>query len=175
MIGRLIFATSFLIAPVILSGQNLRKDLVTALLSDDEEVATSVRRDGLSLDEAVKKITVRAVDLNGDGKPEYILSGLMCGMQNCSYSLYKADGTTYKRIPLVGYFTGIKILATKTNGYSDLLGYEFINCCEGGLQTYQFNGTGYEPTICKIEKYGYTDSRGKYHLYKFPRIQPNCD
>lgn len=154
-------------------GQHPSKAIVEQLLIDDVVASDLARNSGYSTGEVIKQLTVKAADLDGDGRSEFILSGLICG-QNCSHWIYRQRGKSFDRIPFEGTFLDLKVLATSTKGYRDLLGHVFLNCCEGGLQTYQFDGTEYKPTICKIEKYGYTDRRGIYRRYKKPRIS-DCE
>lgn len=153
--------------------QRPTKALVDQLLTDDPVAADTARNLGYSTNEVIKQLTVRAVDLDGDGRSEFILSGLICG-QNCSHWIYRQRGKSFERIPFEGSFTDLKVLATSTKGHRDLLGSIFLNCCEGGLETYQFNGIEYKPTICRIEKYGFTDRRGRYRKYKYPKVE-DCE
>lgn len=168
--------TIFCIASSVASSaiaQRPTKALVDQLLSDDSEAANIARNSGYSTNDVIRQLTAKAIDLDGDGRSEFILSGLICG-QNCSHWIYRRRGKSFERIPFEGSFTGLKVLATSTNGHKDLRGSVFLNCCEGGLETYQFNGTGYRPTICKIEKYRFTDRRGVFRKYKYPKID-DCD
>ncbi len=165
----ILLSVPLLIAASCVLGQRPPKALADQLLSDDSVASDVARNSGYSTDEVIKQLTVKATDLDGDGRPEFILAGLICG-QNCSHWIYRQRGKLFERIPFEGTFLDLKVLATSTKGYRDLLGRMFLNCCEGGLQTYQFDGREYKPTICKIEKYGYTDRRGVYRRYKYPRI-----
>ncbi|HMM80519.1 MAG TPA: hypothetical protein PKC65_10900 [Pyrinomonadaceae bacterium] len=154
-------------------GQRPTKALVDQLLRDDSNAADIVRNSGYSTSDVIKQLTAKAVDLDGDGLAEFILSGLICG-QNCSHWIYRKRRNLFEQIPFEGSFLELKVLATSTNGFRDLRASIFLNCCEGGLETYQYNGSEYKPTICKIEKYGYTDKRGVYRKYKYPRIE-DCE
>jgi hypothetical protein len=172
MIKLLIFC--LIIAPFsVVFSQHPTKKLAEQLLTDDELASTVVRNDGLSIDEVVRKIKAQSIDLNRDSKPEFILSGLICG-QNCSYWIYRQEKDSYLKIPFEGSFQDLKVLATKTKGYQDLLGTRYWTCCEASLMTYQFDGSGYVETICKTQIDGYTDRRGIYRRYKFPKVTVGC-
>lgn len=173
LITILVFGLLIFLTAIAAFGQHPPRALAEQLLIDDSVASDVARNSGYSIVEVIKQLNVRAVDIDGDGRLEFILSGLICG-QNCSHWIYRQRGKSFERIPFEGSFTELKVLATSTKGHKDLLGRVFLNCCEGGLQTYQFNGTEYKPTICKIEKYGYTDSKGTYRRYKYPRVS-DCE
>lgn len=163
-----------IVAPfTVVFSQHPTKKLAEQLLADEELASTVARNDGLSIDEVVKKIDAKSIDLNRDGKPEFILSGLICG-QNCSYWIYRQEKHLFIKIPFEGSFQNLKVLATKINGYQDLVGTRYWTCCEASLITYQFDGSGYVESICKTQLDGYTDRRSVYRRYKFPKITVGC-
>jgi hypothetical protein len=146
---------NFLITLLLLSfaqlanAQKTPRELAQQIIKDNTDVREVVQNTQMKLGAVIKELKAQKVDLNGDGNFEYIVSGLICG-QNCSHWIYQKDGTKFIQIPFNGTFTDLKVLSNKTKGYSDLRGRVFLNCCEGALQTYKFDGFKYVPSACSL-------------------------
>ena len=78
----LMITMSFLITVSVQSGnaQKIPVALAGQLIKDDEGVREKKMP---AKDVADQMNDIRKVDLNGDGVPEYILSGIVCGNANC--------------------------------------------------------------------------------------------
>lgn len=147
--------------------------LASQLLADDEDAATVAREERLSIEEVTQRLRLRSVDLNSDGLKDAILSGLICG-QNCTYWIYRRTENFWSSIPIEASAQDLKLLATKTNGYFDLLATHYWTCCEASLMMYRFDGTKYAMTSCKTQLDGYTDRHGVYRRYRMPKISDGC-
>ena len=168
-----LFAALIMIVATAVLAQHPSKSLTQQLIDDDEGVAEMIRNNGLTLVEVMNQLKAKSTDLNDDGVPESILSGFMCG-QNCTYWIYRRVGPAWKKIPFNGLFQDLRVLPSRSHGYHDLFGTRYWTCCEASLITYQFDGSGYVETGCKTQKDGYTDRRGAYRRYRFPRITVGC-
>ncbi len=148
-------------------------ELARQLIKDDGDIANYVRNTRMSVSSAAKELKTKKVDLNEDGKVEFIVSGLICG-QNCSHWIYQKDRNKYIQIPFSETLISLDALKTKTKGYRDLLGRMFLNAAEGALYTYKFDGFKYVVSSCSLEQYGYVDKAGEFHNYKIPKIKKGC-
>ena len=92
----------------------------------------------------VEVVDTRSVDLDGDGKPEWLIS--TCGNRTCSGWIYREVGGKYEML-FAGYMGDVSAthpLATVSNGYRDL------SNDDGGAfaMILKFNGRRYNKTEC---------------------------
>jgi hypothetical protein len=73
-----------------------------------------------------RHLQARTVDVNNDGRPEYLVNGMppfLCGAQNCSYWLYhRAPSGRYRLLLDDELFLWMEVLSTSSQGYRDVLG-----------------------------------------------------
>jgi uncharacterized protein YecT (DUF1311 family) len=84
------------------------------------------------------------VDLNDDGKDEY-LAGALCGNGGCEYHYFMNLGNNkYKYLGVFDlHRMGFEILKAKHNGFNDIWGYWHGGGGIGYLTRYEFNGQEY--------------------------------
>ncbi|MCF6222614.1 MAG: hypothetical protein L3J34_02685 [Flavobacteriaceae bacterium] len=130
--------------------------LMNQLLKDDLKVMTKNQR----------KFQYEEVDLNNDGKKEYLIgfkNSYFCGSGGCTYYLLQNNGAVIT-IFTVSDAPFISLILT-TNGWRDLL----VNS-NGSLRLLQFDGKTYpsNPSIAKV--FNETPSDDAYRLLwdKFP-------
>jgi hypothetical protein len=101
------------------------------------------------IDEKDDKLSIALIDLNDDGKPEYIIKTL-CGNHSCEYPIY--NGKTLKEI---GEFFGstIWILDNKLKGFSTIETYSHQSAERGELIKYVFDGKKYNKVSSKELNY----------------------
>lgn len=123
-----------------------QKAIVKQLVNDGELTNDCVREAG----GASKIVGIQSVDLNSDGKPEYIVMG----SRGCAFGakmpygwVYGKSGNGYKMLLSAGVNIEIARKKTKTRGYYDLkvdvMGNYSTNW-QAESTTYKFNGTRYQ-------------------------------
>ena len=123
-----------------------QKAIVQQLISDSELTGDCVREAG----GASKIVGIRSMDLNNDGKPEYIVegnSGCAFGANSPFSWVYGKSGNSYKMLFNAGPNQGISRKKTKTKGYYDLIVTYLGNAStnwEASTSTHRFNGTRYQ-------------------------------
>ena len=127
-------------------GAATQKAIVKQMVSGGALTNDCVREAG----GASKIVSIKSMDLNSDGKPEFIVEGNTgCAFgANSPYSwVYGKSGNSYKMLFDAGTNQGISRKKTKTNGYYDLkvtyLGNASTNW-EAETTTHKFNGTRYQ-------------------------------
>jgi len=123
-----------------------QKAIVKQLVSDGELTNDCVREAG----GASKIVSIKSMDLNSDGKPEYFVdgnSGCAFGAKMPYGWVYGKSGNSYKMLLSAGVNIGISRKKTKTKGYYDLkvdvMGNYSTNW-QAQSTTYKFNGTSYQ-------------------------------
>lgn len=91
---------------------------------------------------------LQAIDLNGDGDVEYIVSGdgICCvGARRCSTWIYQKQGNGFKKIfgGRDGLQGDVEVLRSKTKGYRDIRGTMYSGT-ESFSATEKWNGTRYQ-------------------------------
>ncbi|MEK6289102.1 MAG: hypothetical protein AABO57_25585 [Acidobacteriota bacterium] len=114
----------------------------------------------------VKSVTTRSVDLNEDGRPEWIMS--LCGNHTCSGWIYRAVAGKYEML-FAGYMGDVSETApvdTVSNGYRDLRH-------DGGAYAMilKYDGRRYKLTECLEYKPTY-NRQGKMLRRKLVRRGP---
>lgn len=152
-LNQISFLLLFLIIPLFAAdvvAQNVsaatQKAIVKQMVSDGALTNDCIREEG----GASKIVSIKPLDLNSDGKSEFIVEGNSgCAFgANSPYSwVYGKSGSSYKMLFDAGTNQGISRKKTKTNGYYDLkvsyLGNASTNW-KSESTTHKFNGTRYQ-------------------------------
>jgi hypothetical protein len=97
---------------------------------------------------AAEYISVKPIDLNGDGEPEYIVEGLkppLVGMLTGYIWIYKKKTGSYFLIGDIGSFENVTPISSKHNGYRDIQVSLSLNAGRTQVQSkFVFNGSKYE-------------------------------
>ncbi len=137
----------------------IRQELIQQLIGDDSTVTSSCIDKSGGADRAIQ---VEPIDLNRDGKVDYVVSGTggsinmtstgtmeivdcLCGARRCHDWLYLNTGAGYKLVFSVKN-GGIIPLATYTNGYRDLSVETVLGNSRPVTPIYKFDGTRYQET-----------------------------
>lgn len=105
-------------------------------------------------DEKDGELSIARIDLNNDGKPEYIIK-ILCGNGGCEYPIY--NGKTLKSIGNV-FGSPIWILNNKIKGFSTIDTYSHISAEKGNFSKYVFNGKKYQKVSSKELNYSQSSS-----------------
>jgi len=108
-----------------------------------------------------RKFQYEEVDLNGDGKKEYLVgfkNSYFCGSGGCTYYLLHNDGSvitifTVARAPFIA------MIVSKTNGWKDLLVKS-----DGSLRHLKYNGKTYPANPSVVQKFIGIPSDDAYRL-----------
>lgn len=96
----------------------VKKALLQQMVDDREIEDSCVREEGAS-----KVISVSTIELNGDNKPEYMVSGNGCacyGARRCNIWIYRKSGNDYEKIFDGFPADGIYPKKRRAKGYADL-------------------------------------------------------
>lgn len=169
-----IILTGFLIlvGAQLTAAQKIPIPLAQQLVKDNQYVKEKMREQRWTIAQLAGQINeVKKVDLNGDGKPEFIFSGISCGNANCSTWIYRKNGNRYVQIPIEAYAIGIEIRKTKTNGYFDIAVEGHSSASETVLRIYKFDGSKYEDKECfSKQRSVYNPRTGETTELKTPKI-----
>jgi hypothetical protein len=123
-----------------------QKAIVKQLVNDGELTNDCVREAG----GASEIVSIKSIDLNSDGKPEYFVegnSGCAFGANSPYGWVYDKSGSGYKMLLSAGPNQGISRKKTKTKGYYDLAVWGLGNAStnwKAQATIYKFNGTRYQ-------------------------------
>lgn len=169
-----IIFTGFLIlvGAQLTAAQKIPIPLAQQLVKDDQYVKEKMQERHWTIAQLAGQINdVKKVDLNGDGSPEFIFSGIVCGNANCSTWIYRKDGSRYVQIPFDASAVGIEISKTPTKGYLDIIVEGHSSAAETELHVYKFDGSKYEVKECFSKKFAVVNPRtGKATVLKTPKI-----
>jgi len=96
-------------------------------------------------------MSVRKVDLNGDGRPDYMVevSGGFCGtLANCPHWVYRKGRGGFERIGYDGGSRELRPRKTSTRGYRDLRAEAGGTAAEDVIIDYKYDGREYRATDC---------------------------
>ena len=146
----LVFVQTFAASQVLRAQATIHRAIM-------QQLAKQLRSDVPSMRECTSKATfpfsARAVDLNADGKPEYLLtsaSDCECGQVNCAQWVYRAHERSFDLLlEANGYVltTG----AASHGGYRDLTTASRNNAASVDHVSYAFDGKHYERSGSTIE------------------------
>ena len=136
-----------------------KQELIQQIISDDDTVTSSCVE---KLGDAENAVEVESIDLNRDGKTDYLVSGLtasinidmtgngkseivdcLCGSRRCHNWLYVDTGNGYLLV-LSAKDGGILPLKTYTNGYRDLSVESVSGNSRPVRSIYKFDGIKYQ-------------------------------
>ena len=98
-----------------------------------------------------RTMSVRKVDLNGDGRPDYIVevSGGFCGtLANCPHWVYRKGRGGFERIGYDGRSRELTPRKTSTRGYRDLRAEAGSTASEDVIVGYKYDGREYRAANC---------------------------
>jgi hypothetical protein len=127
------------------------KAAIAQLVLQDKDVKQDVSDFGISTESVTRGITVKKIDLNQDGQPEYMVTleeGHLCGAHaNCPNWVYRKVGGEYQL--LLGT-SGQQLLLerTSTNGFRDLRTEGASSAFETDFSIYKFDGNRYQAKAC---------------------------
>jgi hypothetical protein len=128
------------------------KAALTQLILTDKQV----QEEGVSSDAVMKGITVKKVDLNKDGQPEFIVvlgEEMICGAHaNCPTWVYRKAGGEYQLL-LRTFGQQLLLEKSSTNSFRDLRSEGASSAFETDLSIYKFDGNKYQAKACYSRTY----------------------
>jgi hypothetical protein len=104
------------------------------------------------LHELVENTRIELVDLNGDGRPEYIAQanglGPCGGTGNCLFWIFRSTPTGVKVLLVSSRFEKIAIRSSTTGGYKDIVLGSHVSASERNLVWYKFRDGRYRKHAC---------------------------
>lgn len=128
------------------------KAALTQLILTDKQV----QEDGVSADAVTKGITVKKIDLNKDGQPEFIVvlgEEMICGAHaNCPTWVYRKAGGEYQLL-LRTFGQQLLLEKSSTNSFRDLRSEGASSAFETDFSIYKFDGNKYQAKACYSRTY----------------------
>ena len=144
------FLLLLLFVPLVTFAQDMseKKGVLEQIVRDDSNVGEDVHDEG-GIDNSLRRVSIKKVDLNNDGHPELIvdLSYLGCGVSNCPFYIYRKSENRYDLL-LKDAGTSHQMLKTKTNGYNDFLLQGHSSASDTYVVIYQFESGRYKAKTC---------------------------
>ena len=152
--------------------KEVRSNLFKKVLADYPDVRECVEKEEGGVRAAEENMSAEEVDLNRDGVPEYEvqLSGAcVCGMFNCSISLYRQSVQGYELILDGAAGLGIELLKTSSNGYVDVRVGARETAATRSETTYKFDGKQYRELGSRLIHQETGESKPSYRRLQFKR------
>lgn len=138
-----------------------KKDLFQLISKNDRMIVDGIKDGGLVANTLAKELSVKKIDLNNDGQPEYIaviVDPYLCGAHgNCPNWIYRKAGGEYHLL-LDANGETLAVEKNSTNKFRDLRSEGSNTAFESSGTIFKFNGTVYEESECYAITY---DQRGK--------------
>jgi hypothetical protein len=132
------------------------KAALTQLVLQDKEVQEAINDLGASTDGVTKGITVKKIDLNKDGHPEYLVTleeEHLCGAHaNCPAWVYRKTGGEYQLL-LRTFGQQLLLERASTNSFRDLRSEGASSAFETDFSIYKFDGNKYLAKACYSRTY----------------------
>jgi hypothetical protein len=146
-----------------------KKDLFQLISKNDEGVVQGIKDGGLVAANLAKELSVKKIDLNKDGQPEY-LAGLedsyFCGAHgNCPTWVYRKTGGEYRLLLVVNGET-LALDKTSTNKFRDLRSEGSNSAFESSGTVFKFDGNTYKESECYTVTYNEKNKKGKKAVVK---------
>ncbi|MDT5120627.1 MAG: hypothetical protein QOC96_109 [Acidobacteriota bacterium] len=128
-----------------------KKELLQLIVKDDKQVGEVMKDSGVSSADLAKVLSVRKLDLNKDGQPEYLVKleeARICGAHmNCPDWVYRKTGSDYQ---LILRTFGQQLLSekTSTNKFRDLRSEGSDTAIESSFTIFKFDGNKYQAKAC---------------------------
>ena len=148
-----------------------KKDLFQLISKNDAMIVEGIRDGGLVAANLAKEMTVKKIDLNKDGQPEYIVvieNGYLCGAHgNCTNRVYRKTGSEYQQL-LAENGEILTLEKTSTNNFRDLRLEGSNTAFESSGTVYKFDGKTYKAIECYTVTSDGNGKKGKMKktLYK---------
>jgi hypothetical protein len=145
------------------------KAALAQLVLQDKEVQEAMTGDGgPSVGDITEGVTVKKIDLNKDGQPEYLatLGPFLCGTTgNCLTWVYRKTGDEYK---LLLRTSGRQLLLEKssTGGFRDLRMEAGHSADKQDFSIYKFDGNKYLARVCYSQTYSGKGRKPKITRWK---------
>lgn len=121
------------------------------LIKQDDEVVEFLAGDPSKGDGLVKSLDVSKVDLNGDGRPEYVVvlgeDGICGALGNCPQWIYRKNGARYELL-LRTRARSIVLEKSSTRGYRDLRASSGDTAIRDEYEVIKYDGRRYRATDC---------------------------
>ena len=128
-----------------------KKDLFQLISKSDVMMADAIKDGSLKAANLTKQMSVKKLDLNNDGRPEYIVviqDGFLCGAHgNCTNRVYRKAGSEYQEL-LADNGEMITFEKTYTNKFRDLRLEGSNTAFEGSGTVFKFDGDTYKASQC---------------------------
>jgi len=148
-----------------------KKDLFQLISKNDAMIVEGIKDGGLKADNLAKEMSVKKIDLNKDGQPEYIVvieNGYLCGAHgNCTNRVYRKTGSEYQQL-LAENGEILTLEKTSTNNFRDLRLEGSNTAFESSGTVYKFDGKTYKAIECYTVTSDGNGKKGKMKktLYK---------
>jgi hypothetical protein len=148
-----------------------KKDIFQLILKNDKQVSEYLNNPDTQIkaDEYAQGMTVKKIDLNKDGHPEYIVAikdGFLCGaLANCPNWVYRKTGSEYQLL-LRTFGRDLLLEKTSSNKFRDLRSEGGNTAFEGSFVNYKFDDNKYLAKGCYTRTYATKGKKEKINAIK---------
>lgn len=157
----------------LLCSDELLQQISNDLLHDDDFV-DELEFDNAKTFNCSDNFRTKRIDLNRDGKPEFVVHGLeqyLCSITgNCAFWIYRQTEKGYERILDTGDVHQFYFQHTFSNGYRDVITAMHSSATDSSLSLYKFDGSQYQLKGCMERTYSYKDKQGHFRERRTPLI-----
>jgi hypothetical protein len=143
-------------------------------LMSDNNFVDFLAYDNLKTFDCSENFRIEKVDLNRDGRPEFVVRGLdkyLCTVTgNCSFWVYHQTKKGYEKLLEASDVQQYSFRGAASNGYRDLITFIHDSAFESSLSVYKFDGEQYQLAECGGRSYSYIDKDGHFRIRKHPLI-----
>ena len=133
------------------------KAALTQLVLKDKKVEESIQSYGTKAADVEKGVKVEKVDLNRDGRPEYLVTleeSMICGAHaNCPHWVFRKTGDEYQSL-LLGWGQELSLEKASSGGYRNLRTEGADSAIERSATVYKFDGSQYKAVDCMTFTFG---------------------
>jgi hypothetical protein len=145
-----------------------KKDLFQLVSKNDAMIADTIKDGTLKAANLAKGMSVKKIDLNKDGQPEYIVvieNVYLCGAHgNCTNRVYRKTGSKYQEL-LAENGEMLTFEKTSTNKFRDLRLEGSNTAFESSGRVFKFDGNTYKASECYTVTSDGTGKKGKKTVF----------
>lgn len=146
-----------------------KQALFQLISKNDAIIADGINDGGLKAENLAKAMSVKKMDLNKDGQPEYLVmleDTYFCGAHgNCPNWVYRKSGSEYQLL-LSTAGESLTLDKTSTNKFRDLRSEGSNSAYESSGTVFKFDGNAYKEGECYTITYNEKNKKGKKAVIK---------
>jgi hypothetical protein len=143
--------------------------IVEQLLNEEALRAAGGSRERAAA-ELARELMAEPIDLDGDGRRDWIIRGDCAAVGNCETTVYRGTRDGFKLLLEADNVQTVRTRRKSSKGLRDLEASSHGSAFDGELFVYRYDGNEYRRVACMVYSYRYLDRRGNAHTRKRPQI-----